>query len=72
MAVGMLSAFYDLFVGVSSFAAGEVSTRFGYPSAFLMAAAALIVAGGLGLIVFPRGPQPALPADEAYLEPIEL
>jgi MFS family permease len=74
MAVGMLSAFYDLFVGMSSFAAGEVSSRFGYPTAFYMAAAALIVAAALGVLVFPRsseGPS-ALGEDEAYLEPIEL
>jgi MFS family permease len=72
MAVGMLSAFYDLFVGVSSFAAGEVSSRFGYPAAFIMAAVALVVAGGLGFIVFPHGPEVPINSDEAYLEPIEL
>jgi len=72
MAVGMLSAFYDLFVGVSSFAAGEVATRFGYPSVFIMAAASLVVAGGLGFVVFPHGPEVASDSNEAYLEPIEL
>lgn len=72
--VGMLSAFYDLFVGVSSFTAGEVASRFGYPSVFYMAAAALVVAGALGFVVFPHGAQPAstLGDDEAYLEPVDL
>ena len=39
--VGVLSAFCDLFVGVSSFAAGGVAARWGYPAAFVMAAFAL-------------------------------
>jgi MFS family permease len=72
--VGLLSAFYDLFVGISSFAAGEVSTRLGYPAAFLMAAAAVVVAAGLGLLVFPHGPAGPVTLNdgEACLEPIEL
>ena len=72
MAVGVLSAFYDLFVGISSFAAGEVPTRFGYSAAFVMAAAALLVAGALGVLVFPHSLDKIAPSDEAYLEPIEL
>jgi MFS family permease len=51
--VGILSAFYDLFVGMSSFAAGAVATHFGYTSAFLMAAAALVAAAVAGRFVFP-------------------
>ncbi len=51
-AVGVLSAFYDLFVGVSSFAAGAVSQSFGYRAAFLMAAMALIAAAIAGRFVF--------------------
>jgi len=51
--VGVLSAFYDLFVGISSFAAGEVSGRFGYSAAFYMAAASLIGAAIAGRFVFP-------------------
>lgn len=47
-AVGVLSAFYDLFVGLSSFAAGAVAQRFGYPAAFYMAAAALAFAAVSG------------------------
>jgi MFS family permease len=72
-AVGLLSAFYDLFVGISSFAAGEVAARFGYSAAFLMGAAAVVLAAAMGVIVFPHGlsNEPALD-DEAYLEPIEL
>ena len=50
--VGVMSAFYDLFVGVSSFAAGLVAKQFGYSAAFLMAAAALIAAAFVGRLVF--------------------
>jgi MFS family permease len=53
-AVGVLSAFYDLFVGVSSFAAGIVARRYGYSAAFAMSAAALIAAGIAGRYVFRR------------------
>jgi len=59
--VGVLSAFYDLFVGISSFVAGEVSSRFGYPAAFAMAAAAIGAAAIAGLFVFgARSADPAL------------
>src|SRR5260370_8167373 len=58
-AVGILSAFYDLFVGVSSFAAGWVAPPFGSAAAFLMAAGA--VSSGatppLVLISFPPATQ---------------
>jgi MFS family permease len=50
--VSVLSAFYDLFVGISSFAAGAISNRFGYAAAFQMAAVALIAASVAGRIVF--------------------
>jgi MFS family permease len=70
-AVGVLSAFYDLFVGVSSFAAGAIADRFGYPAAFLMAAASLAVAAVVGIFVFPR-PQPeSFPVEDRYLDPVE-
>jgi MFS family permease len=60
-AVGLLGAFYDLFVGFGSFAAGAVSDRFGYASAFGMAAAALGVAAVVGLFLFPsQQPVPVL------------
>ncbi len=51
--IGILSAFYDLFVGLSSFAAGAVAKQFGYSAAFAMAAAALIAAAIAGRYVFP-------------------
>jgi MFS family permease len=50
--VGVLSAFYDLFVGMSAFAAGAVSTHFGYSAAFVMAALALAGAAFMGRWVF--------------------
>jgi MFS family permease len=54
-AIGILGAFYDLFVGIGSFAAGAVSDHFGYASAFGMAAAALGVAAIIGWFLFPVG-----------------
>ena len=51
-AVGVLSAFYDLFVGTSSFAAGAVAERFGYSAAFVMAVLALVGAAIFGRFVF--------------------
>jgi hypothetical protein len=50
--VGFLSAFYDLFVGLSSFAAGAVANHFGYAAAFGLAAVALVAAGITGRRVF--------------------
>ena len=61
--VGLLSAFYDLFVGTSSFAAGAVAGHFGYPAAFAMAAAAVVVAAIVGRLVFTQA--------EAQLDPEE-
>jgi hypothetical protein len=51
-ALGVLTAFYDLFVGLSSFAAGAVSAKFGYSAAFSMAAVAIIAAAVAGRYVF--------------------
>jgi MFS family permease len=51
-AVGVLSAFYDLFVGTSSFAAGAVANRWGYSAAFVMAVIALGGAAVFGRFVF--------------------
>ena len=70
-AVGMLSAFYDLFVGGSSFAAGALSNRFGYYAAFLMAVAALAVAAAMGPLVFPREKREADPIGHQLLETVE-
>ena len=50
--VGLLSAFYDLFVGISSFAAGILSKNFGYTSAFCMAVLSIGVAALAGRFVF--------------------
>ena len=54
-AVGVLSAFVDLFVGVSSFIAGAVANRFGYSATFLMATVALAAAAVAGRFVFAAG-----------------
>jgi MFS family permease len=43
-AVGVLSAFYDLFVGTSSFVAGSLAGNFGYRSAFLLALGGVFIA----------------------------
>ncbi len=50
--VSLLSAFYDLFVGVSSLIAGQVAGQHGYSAAFYMAAVALIGAAVAGRYVF--------------------
>lgn len=57
-AVGVLSAFYDLFVGFSSFAAGQVAHSFGYPAVFVMGAVALIAAAICGRHIFSVKPEP--------------
>ncbi len=62
-AVSVLSAFYDLFVGMSSFSAGLLANRFGYASAFLMAIAALGAASVAGRFVFAS--EQAAPAHSA-------
>jgi MFS family permease len=51
-AISILSAFYDLFVGSSSFAAGMVAHRFGYSAAFFLAVGSLALAAIVGRIVF--------------------
>jgi MFS family permease len=50
--VGVLSAFFDLFVGTSSFAAGALAERFGYSAAFLLALGGVGVAAVVGTQVF--------------------
>ncbi len=58
--ISFLSAFYDLFVGVSSLSAGSIAYRYGYSAAFFMAAAALLAAAIAGKFVFfPK--EPSLP-----------
>ena len=62
--VGVLSAFYDLFVGISSFTAGAVAGHFGYPAAFVMAAGALGAAAFAGRFVF-RGAEAGVDGADA-------
>jgi hypothetical protein len=50
--VGLLSAFCDMFVGLSAFAAGAVQAVFGYSAAFVMASAALGGGACMGRFVF--------------------
>jgi MFS family permease len=50
--VSVLSAFYDLFVGMSSFSAGLIANTFGYRATFMMAIAALGAAAVAGRWVF--------------------
>jgi len=63
-AVGLLGAFYDLFVGAGSFAAGAVSDHFGFPAAFIMAAVSLAIAAVVGLFLFPSK-LPVLTAEQS-------
>lgn len=70
-AVSFLSAFYDLFVGTSSFIAGAVSERFGYSAAFVMAAASLGAAGVMGYLVFRPAPEVAAAPLDEYAEVLE-
>lgn len=67
-AVGVLSAFYDLFVGISSFGAGMVASRFGYSAAFVMAAAALGAAAIAGRFVFKTANSDVVVPDEQFAE----
>jgi MFS family permease len=50
--VGVLSAFFDLFVGTSSFAAGALAQRYGYSAAFLLALGGVAMAAVVGTRVF--------------------
>ena len=67
-AVSVLSAFYDLFVGISSFSAGLVANTYGYAAAFLMAIAALGAASLAGRFVFATGEPPPAHAPAPALE----
>lgn len=55
-AVGILSAFYDLFVGASSFLAGTLADHFGYRSAFILALGGVLISALFGKPVFHAGP----------------
>jgi MFS family permease len=50
--VGILSAFFDFFVGTSSFAAGALAERYGYSAAFLLALGGVVLAAVVGIQVF--------------------
>ena len=50
--VSILGAFYDLFVGASSLAAGRIAYLHGYSAAFIMAALSLLGAAAAGWFVF--------------------
>ncbi|MEO5922552.1 MAG: MFS transporter [Bryobacteraceae bacterium] len=52
--VGVLSAFVDLFVGTSSFAAGALAQRFGYSAAFMLALGGVALSGLVGTQVFSK------------------
>ncbi len=54
--VGVLGAFYDLFVGSSSFVAGALANHFGYRAAFLLALGGVIVAAVVGKQVLREKP----------------
>ncbi len=59
--ISLLSAFYDLFVGASSFTAGAMAQKFGYPIIFYGAAAALIASAIAGRFLFFPYTPPVLP-----------
>ncbi len=63
-AIGVMSAFYDLFVGMSSFAAGAVAKQFGYQAAFVMGVAGIGLAALTGRVVFYRAAAVPVPEDE--------
>jgi MFS family permease len=63
--VGALSAFVDLFVGLSSFTAGVVAHHFGYAAAFVMGMVAVFAAGIAGRHVFLR--KPVAPSEEVVV-----
>lgn len=68
--ISFLSAFYDLFVGMSSVAAGAVASRFGYPAAFAMAAVALLAAAIAGKFVFGPRETPIASGETEQLETV--
>jgi MFS family permease len=55
--IGVISAFYDIFVGTSSFIAGFMAQHYGYASTFTLACGSAFIAAALGLRVFRRAVQ---------------
>ncbi len=68
--ISFLSAFYDLFVGMSSVAAGAVASKFGYSAAFVMAATALLAAAVAGKFVFGPHETPVASGETEQLETV--
>lgn len=66
--VSVLSAFYDVFVGASSFASGLLANSFGYRSAFVMAIAALGAAALAGRAVFAQNDRVAEESSAVVLQ----
>lgn len=50
-ALGALTAFYDVFVGVGSVIAGVLAARAGTPSVFLLGAAGVVAAAGINVVL---------------------
>ena len=69
--VGLLSAFYDLFVGVSSFTAGAIADHFGYSAAFVMAAISIAAAAFVGRSVFGEPATRQLPEHRRECEDLQ-
>ena len=67
--VSVLSAFYDVFVGGSSFAAGLLANSFGYRAAFIMAIFAVGAAALTARVVFAANDQAA--DEPLVLQPAE-
>jgi MFS family permease len=71
-AIGVLSAFCDLFVGLSSLGSGRIAQQHGYPAAFLVAAAALAGSAVAGYFVFIGARRRAFCSSDEVLQPSEL
>jgi len=67
-AIGVLSAFVDLFVGISSFVAGAVAKHAGYAATFMVATTALAAAAAAGRVVFASRPESEIPAGTGCAE----
>jgi MFS family permease len=66
--IGILSAFVDLFVGISSFCAGTIAKKYGYSAAFVMAAVVLGGSAFAGRYIFRSRSMEVLTPEEQYCE----
>jgi len=66
--IGILSAFVDLFVGISSFCAGTIAKKYGYSAAFIMAAVVLGGSAFAGRYIFRSRSMEVLTSEEQYCE----